>query len=158
MTIGCGNSISIRWSDVTAISAFSMLCGNTAYCVKLSGDDLSRYSNKIESVGLRIWRYYHYLTKKVMSQYQTFRRACPTSRQEEITSLSAYSGTFFDSHSLAARFFETPYIKESFKTTFRRSSSWRWLYLALPVRFRLQMMDYASTTVITVELCSSVTT
>jgi len=26
------------------------LWGNTAYCVKLSGDDLSRYSNKIESV------------------------------------------------------------------------------------------------------------
>jgi len=30
----------------------SMLSGNTAYCVKLSGEDLSRYSNKIESVGL----------------------------------------------------------------------------------------------------------
>jgi len=29
-----------------------MLSGNTAYCVKLSGEDLSRYSNKIESVGL----------------------------------------------------------------------------------------------------------
>jgi len=25
--------------------------GNTAYCVKLSGEDLSRYSNKIESAG-----------------------------------------------------------------------------------------------------------
>jgi len=24
------------------------LWGNTAYCVKLSGEDLSRYSNKIE--------------------------------------------------------------------------------------------------------------
>ena len=24
-----------------------------AYCVKLSGEDLSRYSNKVESVGLR---------------------------------------------------------------------------------------------------------
>ena len=48
----------------------SMLSGNTAYCVKLSGGDLSRYSNKIESVGSRRCSYYHYvsLTKKVMSQ------------------------------------------------------------------------------------------
>jgi len=30
-----------------------MLQGNTAYGVKLSGEDLSRYSNKIESVGFR---------------------------------------------------------------------------------------------------------
>jgi len=36
--------------------------------MKLSGEDLSRYSNKIESVGLRKCPYYHYLTKKVMSQ------------------------------------------------------------------------------------------
>jgi len=39
-----------------------------AYCVKLGGKDLSRYSNEIESVGLRKCPYYHYLTKKVMSQ------------------------------------------------------------------------------------------
>jgi len=45
-----------------------MLWGNTAYCVKLSGEDLSSYSNKTESVGLRKCAYYHYLTKKVMSQ------------------------------------------------------------------------------------------
>jgi len=32
----------------------STLWGNTAYYVKLSGDDLSCYSNKIEIVGLRI--------------------------------------------------------------------------------------------------------
>jgi len=30
-----------------------MLWGNTAYCVKLSGEDLSRYSNKVDSVGLK---------------------------------------------------------------------------------------------------------
>ena len=30
-----------------------MLWGNTAYCVKLSGEFLSYYSNKIETVGLR---------------------------------------------------------------------------------------------------------
>jgi len=30
----------------------SMLWGNTAYCVKLTGEDLSRYSGEIESVGL----------------------------------------------------------------------------------------------------------
>jgi len=33
--------------------------------VKLSGEDLSRYSNKIESVSLRICPHYHYRTKKV---------------------------------------------------------------------------------------------
>jgi len=36
--------------------------------VKLSGEDLSRYTNKIESVGLRQCPDYHYLTKKVTSQ------------------------------------------------------------------------------------------
>jgi len=36
--------------------------------VKLTGEDLSRYSNKIESVSLRKYSYYHYLTKKVTSQ------------------------------------------------------------------------------------------
>ena len=39
--------------DVTVIcghNTIPMLLGNTAYCAKLSGEDLSRYSNKIESV------------------------------------------------------------------------------------------------------------
>jgi len=43
-------------SDVTVICdniMTSMMWGNSAYCVKLSGEDLSRFSNKIESVGLR---------------------------------------------------------------------------------------------------------
>jgi len=53
---------------VTNYNTTSMLRGNTAYSVQLSGEDLSRYSNKIESVGLRKRPYYHYLTKKVMSQ------------------------------------------------------------------------------------------
>jgi len=34
-----------------------MLWGNTAYFAKLSGEDLSRYSNKIESVDLRKYPY-----------------------------------------------------------------------------------------------------
>ena len=34
-------------------SVIFMLWGNTSYYAKLSGEDLSRYSNKIESVGLR---------------------------------------------------------------------------------------------------------
>jgi len=38
------------------------------YCVNLSDEDLSRYSNKIELVALRKCPYYHYLTEKVMSQ------------------------------------------------------------------------------------------
>jgi len=36
--------------------------------VKLSGKNLSRYSNKVESVGLSKCPYYHYLTKEVTSQ------------------------------------------------------------------------------------------
>jgi len=47
---------------------WSLLWGNMAHCVKFSGEDLSRYSNKIESVGLTECLYYHYLAKKVMSQ------------------------------------------------------------------------------------------
>jgi len=31
-----------------------LLCGNTAYCAKLSGEDLSRYWKKIESLGLKM--------------------------------------------------------------------------------------------------------
>jgi len=45
-----------------------MLWGNTAYCAKLSSEDLSRYSNEIELVGLRKCPYYHYITEKVLSQ------------------------------------------------------------------------------------------
>jgi len=42
------------------------LWGNTAYCVKLSGEeDLLHYSNEIKSVGLRKCPNNHYLTKKV---------------------------------------------------------------------------------------------
>jgi len=47
----------------------SMLWGSTAYCVKLCREDLSRYLNKIESAGLSKCPYYHYLTTKVMWQY-----------------------------------------------------------------------------------------
>jgi len=39
-----------------------------AYCMNLNNEDLSRYSNKIKSVGLRKCTYYHYLIKKTMSQ------------------------------------------------------------------------------------------
>ena len=56
----------IGWSDVTVVCGrvtIFMLWGNTAYCVNLSGEDLSRCSSKIESVGLRKCSYYRYLTK-----------------------------------------------------------------------------------------------
>jgi len=43
-----------------------MLWGNMVYCVKLSGKDLSRYSNKMESVGLRKC----HPTKKLVPQSQ----------------------------------------------------------------------------------------
>jgi len=49
-------------------NTISMLWGNTTHCVELSGEYLSRYSNKIESAGLRKCPHYDYLTKKVMSQ------------------------------------------------------------------------------------------
>jgi len=61
----------MEWSDVTVVCGLitiSMLWGNAAYFVKLSDEDLSCYSSKIESVGLRKCRYYHYLTKEVMWQ------------------------------------------------------------------------------------------
>jgi len=51
----------IRRSNVPVICGHNMtsiLWSNTAYCVKLSGEDLSRYSTKIESVGLRKCPYY----------------------------------------------------------------------------------------------------
>jgi len=54
------------WSGHFTIS---MLWGNTAYRVKLSGEELSRYSNKSESVGLRKYPCYHCRIKEVMSQY-----------------------------------------------------------------------------------------
>jgi len=59
----------IGWSGVRVICGhvtMSMLWGNTAYHMKSSGEDLSRYWNKIESVGFRkcSWCY----VKKVMSQ------------------------------------------------------------------------------------------
>jgi len=57
----------------------SPFCRSTpSYCAYLSGEDLSHYSNKIESVGLRKCPYYRYLTKKVMSEWETLRRAWPT--------------------------------------------------------------------------------
>ena len=61
-----------RWS----VAARSPCCEATikAYCVELSSEDFSRYSIKIESVGLRKWPHFHYRTKKV-SQWQIFRRA-----------------------------------------------------------------------------------
>jgi len=42
-----------RHSSVHGHIPISMLWSNTAYCVKLSSDDLSHYSDNIESVGLR---------------------------------------------------------------------------------------------------------
>jgi len=57
----------IGWSYVTVICGhitIAMLWIATAYCMKLSGEDLSRYSNKIESFGLRKCPYYHRITRK----------------------------------------------------------------------------------------------
>jgi len=73
----CFISEYIGWSDIAVIHGhitISVLWGKTANCVKLSGENLSRYLNEIVSVGLRkcpYYPYYHYLTKvvkKLMSQ------------------------------------------------------------------------------------------
>jgi len=50
------------WSQLNTISMF---WGNTAYCVKLSGEDSSCYLNKIKPVGFRKCPYYHRLTKAI---------------------------------------------------------------------------------------------
>jgi len=57
-------------SQSSVLTIRSLCCGATRriYCVKLNGEDLSRYANKIESFGLRKCPYCHYLSKKVMSQ------------------------------------------------------------------------------------------
>jgi len=58
------DEVTSQQSVVTVTITICMLWGNTACCVQLS-----RYSNKTESVVLtKCTPYYHYLTKKVMSQ------------------------------------------------------------------------------------------
>ena len=57
----------IGWSDVTESTVMirSPFCGHkTMWCVGLNGEDLSCYSNKIESVSLRKCQYDHWLTNK----------------------------------------------------------------------------------------------
>jgi len=78
-----------------------MLWSNTAYCVKLSGEDLSRYSNKIESVVLgknvRIitilltkWRHNNKHCQSLPRMITSWRENSWHRYGEEITSLSAY--------------------------------------------------------------------
>jgi len=61
----------ILWPQTTVMSLYSMLWDNVVYCVKLRGEDLSCYSSKIESVGLRTCPYYHCRTKKVINISQS---------------------------------------------------------------------------------------
>jgi len=56
------HNVKWRHSNLWSCNTISMLWGSSAYSVKLSGEDLSRYSNKIESVGLRKCPYYHSLS------------------------------------------------------------------------------------------------
>jgi len=65
--------------------------GNTAYCVKLhaSGEDLSRSSNKIESVGLRKCPC-HITNISQSAQHITAENQLAWILYEEITSLSLY--------------------------------------------------------------------
>jgi len=76
-----------------------LLWGNTAYCVKLRGENLSRYWNNIESVGLNV-RIITALLRKWCHNNKHFSELAPTSRRkktaaaliryDETTSLSPY--------------------------------------------------------------------
>jgi len=69
----------VKWRYINLWS----LCCEAIHCTEwsyISGSQrFVAYSNKIESVGLTKCQYYHYLTKKVMLQSQTFRTSFPTS-------------------------------------------------------------------------------
>ena len=77
-------TIYIGWSDVTesVVTIRSPFCGyNTTYCVELSGEDFSCYSNKIKPFSLRECLYDHWLTNKaylssitMTNIYQSFTR------------------------------------------------------------------------------------
>jgi len=57
-------------SHISVIAMRSPFCigHHVVLCVRVvNGEDLSRYSNKIESVGLRQYPYYRYLIEKVTS-------------------------------------------------------------------------------------------
>jgi len=58
-------SLCCRATRRTVKTQYAIYTHYTACHVKLSDEDLSRYLNKMESVGLRK-SYYHYLAKKVM--------------------------------------------------------------------------------------------
>jgi len=93
-------SLKCRYSHNT----ISMWWDNTAYCVKLGGEDLSRYSNKIESLGFRKCAYWHcmFLTKwchnnkhfaelhKFASHHRETTGGVSYIKHEEITSMSPY--------------------------------------------------------------------
>ena len=94
-------SVYIKWSDVTEsmVTIRSPFCEyNMAYCVDLSGEDLSYWLNYIQSVGL--WKRLMITsspTKRIsaISQRKTFIRVLPTRWRRkpagiEITSLSPY--------------------------------------------------------------------
>ena len=56
-------------SHIYTIAIRSPFCrSRPSYCAQLSDENLSRYSNKIESVGLRKCPYKRCLTKKVMPE------------------------------------------------------------------------------------------
>jgi len=68
----------VKWRHISVVAIRSPFCrSRPLYCAWLSGEDLSRYSNKIESIGLSKCPYKRYLTKKVMSEQETFCRAWP---------------------------------------------------------------------------------
>jgi len=59
----------VKWRHSNLWSQYDLYVA--AYCVKLSGEDFSRYSDKIEPVPLRRCSYYHYFTysNKYFSQH-----------------------------------------------------------------------------------------
>ena len=83
----------IEWSDVAAsmVTIRSPFCGyNTIYCVELNGEDLSCYSNTIESVTLRKCPYDHWLQTKRFKRYHNdkhFPEFLPTRWRQKSTGI-----------------------------------------------------------------------
>jgi len=64
----------VKWHHISVVTPRSPFCG----AIRRTVVQLLRYSNNTEPVGLRKCPYHYYITKKVISQYQSFSTACPT--------------------------------------------------------------------------------
>jgi len=69
----------VKWCHISVVAIRSPFCWATpSYCVWLTGEDLSRYSNKDESVGLRNVRISAILLKKSDVRIRNISQSLPT--------------------------------------------------------------------------------